>query len=49
MPNNEHSWKLIDVYRHQELKKEGNNGILRQFEHLKNIKELQNKQLLETK
>ena len=39
IPNNEHSWKLKNEYRHQELKKEGNYGIKRQFEHLKSIKD----------
>lgn len=38
LPNNEHSWKLIDEYRHQELKKEGEEGIKRQFENLELIK-----------
>lgn len=38
IPNNEHSWKLIDEYRHQELKKEGEEGIKRQFENLELIK-----------
>ena len=40
IPNNEHSWKLQNEYRHQELKKEGNNGIIRQFEHLKSINDI---------
>lgn len=38
IPNEEHSWNLKDEYRHQELKKEGEIGIKRQFENLKNIK-----------
>lgn len=37
-PCNEHSWKISDIYRHQELKKEGEEGIKRQFENLKTIK-----------
>jgi 5S rRNA maturation endonuclease (ribonuclease M5) len=37
-PPNEHSWKLTDAYRHQELKKESEDGIKREFENLKNIK-----------
>lgn len=40
VPNNEHSWKLNDEYRHQELKAEGETGIKRQFDNLKVIKDL---------
>ena len=40
IPNNDHSWKLEDEYRHQELKKEGDYGIKRQFEHLKSINDI---------
>lgn len=43
IPYNDHSWKLNDEYRHQELKKEGDNGIKRQFEHLQYIKDLEDK------
>lgn len=38
IPCNEHSWKLNEGYRHQELRKEGENGIKRQFENLEVIK-----------
>jgi energy-coupling factor transporter ATP-binding protein EcfA2 len=38
IPNDNHSWKIEDEYRHQELKKEGEKGIKRQFDNLKNIK-----------
>lgn len=37
VPDDSHSWDLKDEYRHQELKKDGQEGIKRQFEHLKNI------------
>ena len=40
IPNNDHSWQLEDMYRHQELKKEGDIGITRQYYHLKTIKDL---------
>lgn len=46
VPNNDHSWKLNDEYRHQELKAEGDIGIKRQFEHLKNIKDIENKPII---
>jgi len=46
IPNNDHSWKLNDEYRHQELKAEGDIGIKRQFEHLKNIKDIENKPII---
>ncbi|MBF0597336.1 AAA family ATPase [Faecalibacter rhinopitheci] len=38
IPNNEHSWDLIDGYKHEELKIEGEIGIQRQLDHLKMIK-----------
>lgn len=40
IPNEEHSWNLKDQYRHQELKKEGEIGIKRQFENLKYINDI---------
>lgn len=40
IPNEEHSWNLKDKYRHQELKKEGEIGIKRQFENLKYINDI---------
>jgi|SRR5690554_181589 len=42
IPSSDHSWKLTDEYRHQELKKEGIDGIKRQFNHLKLIENYQN-------
>ncbi len=35
-----HSWNIKDEFRHQELKREGEEGIKRQFENLKTIKDL---------
>jgi len=40
IPNEDHSWNLKDQYRHQELKKEGEIGIKRQFENLKYINDI---------
>lgn len=37
IPNNFHSWKVADNYRHQELRDEGETGIRRQFDHLIDI------------
>lgn len=37
LPSAEHSWNIKDEYRHQELKQEGENGIKRQYNHLKSI------------
>ncbi|SHF84614.1 AAA domain-containing protein, putative AbiEii toxin, Type IV TA system [Flavobacterium fontis] len=34
IPDNDHSWKLNNEYRHQELKKQGEQGIKRQFANL---------------
>src|SRR5690606_27193067 len=39
IPNDDHSWEIVNEYRHQELKSEGEAGIQRQFEHLNKIKE----------
>lgn len=39
IPDESHSWQISNEYRHQELKNEGEAGVQRQFEHLKNIKE----------
>lgn len=38
VPSATHSWNIKDEYRHQELKKEGNQGIGRQFDLLNRIK-----------
>lgn len=35
-----HSWNIKDEFRHQELKKEGQDGVKRQFENLENIKKM---------
>ena len=40
LPNDSHSWDTKDGYRHQELKKEGDNGIKRQFDNLNKIMNL---------
>jgi len=40
VPNNLHSWDIKELYRHQELKKEGDNGIKRQFDNLNKIMNL---------
>lgn len=39
IPAQKHSWQISDVFRHQELKIEGIDGIHRQFDHLKKIKD----------
>ncbi len=38
VPSATHSWNIKDEYRHQELKKEGTEGIRRQYDHLNRIK-----------
>ena len=40
VPNDLHSWDIKELYRHQELKKEGDNGIKRQFDNLNKIMNL---------
>ncbi|MXV38949.1 AAA family ATPase [Flavobacteriaceae bacterium Ap0902] len=39
IPSKDHSWKINNVYRHQELNREGVEGIERQFDNLKDILE----------